>query len=199
MTREDITGLFPDATKEQIDTLLNKNSADIGKAKKEKEPPSDYETLKEKAEKYDKLEEGKLSDEEKTKKALEEAKNLKKQAKIELNAVKARSVFTQAGFSNEEIDKLIGNVLNEDEQKTIDGANDLAAIFKQHEESVMEKVKTELYKNDPKPQGGEGQPRAGETKSKAEEVAEKLAERSASATGASQKSRDYYFGGKNDS
>lgn len=198
MIREDITGLFPNATKEQIDALLNKNSADIGKAKNEQKLPSDYEALKEKAEKYDKLEDGKLSDEEKTKKALEDAEDLKKQAKLELNAVKARSVFTQAGFLNEEIDKLIGNVLNEDEQKTIDGANDLAAIFKQREESVMEKVKTELYKNDPKPQGGEGQPGAGETKSKAEEVAEKLAERSASAAGASQKSRDYYFGGKNE-
>lgn len=195
MTREDITGLFPDATKEQIDALLNKNSADIGKAKK---VPSDYEALKEKAEKYDKLEEGKLSDEEKTRKALEEAEEIKKQAKLELNAVKARAVFTQAGFSNEEIDKIIDNVLSEDEQKTIDSANDLAAIFKQREESVTEKVKTELYKNDPKPQSGEGQPGAGETKSKAEEVALKLAERSASATGASQKSRDYYFGGKNE-
>lgn len=195
MTREDITGLFPDATKEQIDALLNKNSADIGKAKK---VPSDYEALKEKAEKYDKLEEGKLSDEEKTRKALEEAEEIKKQAKLELNAVKARAVFTQAGFSKEEIDKIIGNVLSEDEQKTIDSANDLAAIFKQREESVTEKVKTELYKNDPKPQGGEGQTGAGETKSKAEEVALKLAERSASTAGASQKSRDYYFGGKNE-
>lgn len=33
MTRNDITSLFPDATKEQIDALLNIHSADVGKAK----------------------------------------------------------------------------------------------------------------------------------------------------------------------
>lgn len=33
MTRNDITKLFPDATKEQIDALLDIHSADIGKAK----------------------------------------------------------------------------------------------------------------------------------------------------------------------
>ena len=33
MTREDITKQFPEATKEQIDALLNIHSADIGKAK----------------------------------------------------------------------------------------------------------------------------------------------------------------------
>lgn len=33
MKREDITTVFPDATKEQIDALLNIHSADIGKLK----------------------------------------------------------------------------------------------------------------------------------------------------------------------
>lgn len=191
MTREDITVLFPDATKEQIDALLNKNSADIGRAKK---LPSDYETIKEKAEKYDALENGKLSDEEKIKKALEDAEAMKKQAKMDLNLVKAKTVFVEAGFTKEEIEKVIGNVLNEDEQKTIDNANELVALFKQREESVTQRVKSELYANDPKPRGQKAAD-SSETKSKAETVAEMLAEKAAAETGASQKSRDYYFGG----
>ena len=37
MKREDITKLFPDATKDQIDQILNINGADIAKAKGEAE------------------------------------------------------------------------------------------------------------------------------------------------------------------
>lgn len=40
MKREDITKVFPEATKEQIDALLDVHSADIGKVK------GDYDTLK---------------------------------------------------------------------------------------------------------------------------------------------------------
>lgn len=41
MKREDITKHFPDATKEQIDALLDINSSDIGRAKKQAETDRD--------------------------------------------------------------------------------------------------------------------------------------------------------------
>ena len=37
MKREDITKVFPEATKEQIDEVLNLNGADIGRAKGDRE------------------------------------------------------------------------------------------------------------------------------------------------------------------
>lgn len=199
MTKEDILKAFPDATKEQIDAILNKHSEDIGKVKNsaaKPKIPDDYEELKEKAKKLKELEDSQLSEQEKVQKALEEAQLLKSKAQRSLNEIKAKAVFIAAGFSNEDAEKLVANVLDEDEQKTIDSANSLAELFKQREESVTQKVKTELFKNDPKPQSSGGQDPSQQPASKAEEVAIKIAEKSAETASASQSSREFYFGGK---
>lgn len=54
MKREDISKLFPNATEEQINTLLDINSADIGKVKKERDDyKSQLDTVQEKLKDFD--------------------------------------------------------------------------------------------------------------------------------------------------
>lgn len=74
MTRNDVLKLFPDATEEQITNILNQNNSEVAREKAKLNP------YKEKAEKtdelqkqFDELEASKLSENEKTKKALEVA------------------------------------------------------------------------------------------------------------------------------
>lgn len=88
MTREDIKKAFPDATKEQIDALLDAHSADIGKAKKAQEKQitdltTERDSLQEQLTKanetlasFDGIDPAKLKDEvEKYKKAAKDAEN----------------------------------------------------------------------------------------------------------------------------
>ena len=110
MKREDITKIFEGATKEQIDAILDLNSADIGKAK------GDYDTLKTQlteAQTAKTALETKVSeleaasgDAEKYKKALDDLKQQIADEKTEADR-KAKEAAAEADFKNR-FDSLVG-------------------------------------------------------------------------------------------
>ena len=81
MTREDVKKLFPDATDEQITSLLNQNNSEVAKEKNKAEKlKADFDNLKASAanadelqKKIDELEQGQLSEVEKITKQLEQS------------------------------------------------------------------------------------------------------------------------------
>lgn len=81
MTREDVKKLFPEATDEQITSLLNQNNSEVAKEKNKAEKlKTDFENLKASAanaeelqRKIDELEQGQLSEVEKVSKQLEQS------------------------------------------------------------------------------------------------------------------------------
>lgn len=77
MTREQIIEQFPEATKEQINAILNINGADITREKEKAIDPKELKRLQEIESKYKELEDANLTDAEKIARALEEANNTK--------------------------------------------------------------------------------------------------------------------------
>lgn len=81
MTREDVKKLFPEATDEQITSLLNQNNSEVAKEKTKAEKlKADFEDLKASAanadelqKKIDELEQGQMSEVEKISKQLEQS------------------------------------------------------------------------------------------------------------------------------
>ena len=81
MTREDVKKLFPDATDEQITSLLNQNNSEVAKEKNKAEKlKADFDNLKASAadadelqKKIDELEQGQLSEVDKITKQLEQS------------------------------------------------------------------------------------------------------------------------------
>ena len=81
MTREDVKKLFPDATDEQITSLLNQNNSEVAKEKNKAEKlKADFDNLKASAanadelqKKIEELEQGQLSEVEKITKQLEQS------------------------------------------------------------------------------------------------------------------------------
>lgn len=81
MTREDVKKLFPDATDEQITSLLNQNNSEVAKEKNKAEKlKEDFDNLKASAanaeelqKKIEEMEQGQMSEVEKVRKELEAA------------------------------------------------------------------------------------------------------------------------------
>lgn len=81
MTREDVKKLFPDATDEQITSLLNQNNSEVAKEKNKAEKlKEDFDNLKTSAanaeelqKKIEEMEQGQMSEVEKVRKELEAA------------------------------------------------------------------------------------------------------------------------------
>ncbi|MGN0620550.1 MAG: DUF4355 domain-containing protein [Porcipelethomonas sp.] len=159
MTREQVKALFADATDEQISSILNINSADIGKAKKN---VSDEElrVLRDKAKKYDDFETSKLSAEEKIKKNLEDSERLKNESAKMLNRANAVSILSAAGVKAEELGGVLDGLVSEDAEKTRSMAEGLAAAFRSRDSAAEARVKDEQMKNMPvPPSGAEGSSR----------------------------------------
>ena len=93
MTRDEIRKLFPEATDEQISTLLSSHHSELNKLK------DDNKSLKEKADKFDAAEREKLSQEEKLNALIEEANKAKAENLRLLNRTKAAAKLTSLGIS----------------------------------------------------------------------------------------------------
>jgi len=139
MTREDVKKLFPEATDEQITSLLNQSNSEVAteKAKAEK-MKSEMESLKQAAgnaeelqKKIDEIEQGKLTEMEKLTKELEKASNeiatLKKSAAIRDQKIRAAEKFKiTAEQANQVIHDdgtmdydLLGQIIEEKEKNAV--------------------------------------------------------------------------------
>ena len=157
MTREQVKKLFPEATEEQINALLDANSADIGKAKKFGISEEELSGLRVKAKAYEDYEDSKKTADEKLQKLLADAEKSKLENLKLLNKTKAASAFVAAGISEEEYSSFIDGIVSDSEENTIALANNLVSVFKTKVENAEKNLKAELLKDTPLPPvGGNG-------------------------------------------
>ncbi|MDE7399181.1 MAG: hypothetical protein K2N06_06600 [Oscillospiraceae bacterium] len=116
MTRDEIRKLFPEATDEQISTLLSSHHNELNKLK------DDNKSLKEKADKFDAAEREKLSQEEKLNALIEEANKAKAENLRLLNRTKAAAKLTALGLSEEEYSPILDGFVSDNEEQTLNFA-----------------------------------------------------------------------------
>lgn len=172
MKREEITALFPDATKEQIDSLMNINGTDINNAKKENLDPKELKRLQDIEMEYSKLSDANLTDAEKIKKALEDAENSKIEFAKKSNRLDVEKIFVAAGLTQEDYKDYIDDLVSDNSEISTKLANGFVSTLSKQKESAIAKFKEDNLDNTPNPGGGKG----GENKTEDVKFAETLAE-----------------------
>lgn len=173
MTREQVKNLFPDATEEQITTLLDINGTDI-KSWKDKVPKkAEYDELIRKAGEYDKLAEADLTDAEKVQKAIDAANNEKAEFAKKSNRLDAEKILVSAGLTEEDYKDLIDGIVSDNADTTKSMATNLANLITKQKESAVQKTKEELMDGTKTP-GGSGGGGGADDKTDAEKFAESL-------------------------
>ena len=171
MKREDVRKVFPDATEEQIDSILNGIGSELNPLKK---------ALEEKSSKLDEAQaalSGSQASEAALKARLEEAEGRIQQGMsaeeilearekaaaerereftLKANGLDAKALFVEAGFSAEDIEALLPRVVSEDKDSTLAAAKALVDIDGRRRKSAEDALRDELMKGNPKPNGSSG-------------------------------------------
>lgn len=168
MKREDIVEIFPEATKEQIDSILNKAGSELT-ALNERLTEANAKfndaskSLAEKTESVNRLEAENKELKEKVEAGMtaeqlleareKDAAEKEREFAIKSNTLDARSIFQEAGLSTEEVEELVQQVVSEDADKTKALATQIAEFTKAQREAAVQATKDDLMKNNPSLQG----------------------------------------------
>ena len=184
MKREEVKAMFPDATEEQVTTLLNSFHAGVESARASVKPiidPAELQRLQGIATEYEKLQQEGLSDPEKVEQAIAEAKKAEANFTKRFNRLEAEKVLLAAGVKLEENESLIEGIISEDLEKTTALASNLAKLLADQKEAVEKATKQKLMDETPTPGGGKSDKKDKEPElTEAERIAEEMAERMAS-------------------
>lgn len=173
MKRDDVVKIFPGATDEQIDNILNQFGTELNPLKKElKETTASRDEAQEKLTKAEadnkafkeqvddlsaKVQAG-MTAEELLEQQRAQAAEKEREFQLKSNGVDAKALFVEAGcFEEEEIASLVEQVVGEDLDATLAKANAIIEVVQRHGKSVEENTKNELLKGNPKLKGGDGQ------------------------------------------
>lgn len=160
MTREDVKKIFPNATEEEITAMLNAHHSSIPKPAINDE---ELNALRDKAKKYDEYEAEKLTNEEKVKKALAEAEQLKSANLKMLNRTKGLEELVKGGFTADEAEKFIDSLVTDNEESTLSNVKNIVDVYKVKSEALIKTAKEDFMKGTPKPDdnnnGGDPQPK----------------------------------------
>ena len=177
MTREQVKELFPDATEEQITSLLNINGTDITAAKKNNVEPKVLKQLQEDSAAYKKLQEAGLTDEEKIQKALADAEASKADFAKKSNRLDVEKILVGAGLTEEDYKDLIDGLVSEDAEASKALATNLANMLSKQKEAAVQKTKEELMDGTQTPgSDGDGGSGGDDKKTEAEKFAEAYGE-----------------------
>jgi len=175
MKRDEIKAVFPDATEAQIDAILSSAGRDLTELherfdkaeEKYKETTSALEEARQKAlddaltirDLKAKAEAG-MSAEELLAQREQQASEREREFMLKSNALDARSVFVEAGFSEEEYAPLVEQIVSDDSEKTVAIAKQIAALTASQREQAAVEAKDALLKANPKFKGtgGDGSP-----------------------------------------
>lgn len=172
MKREDVLGIFPNATDEEIDSILNRVGGELNPLKRkladaEKDRDAaraDQGTALAKAagleqqlaEATEKLQAG-MTAEELLASQQAEVERLQREYALKANGLEAKALFVEAGFFEAaEIDALVEKVTTEDADATKAFAESLIGTVRKQREAVEKATRDELLKGNPNPQGGSG-------------------------------------------
>ena len=155
MTRDNIKAIFPDATDEQISSVLNRYHNDIQAER------NVAEGLKAAAQQAQTVQQANVDLETRFQtlsRELEAQKQsfnnmVSENAKLR-NKSMAIEAFTAAGISSEQYSKLLDGIVTEDEQKTKDFTTNLISVISATSESAKATAKQELLNQTPAPVPG---------------------------------------------
>lgn len=163
MTREQVKAIFPDATDEQVDSILNSHGAELAKAKSvPKTAQEELDRLKAVEAEFEKLKGSTLTEQEKLAKQLEAAEKAEKLFKKQTNKVAAEKMFVAAGLKDEDYSELLESIVTEDAEHTTKTATSFVGLLKAQKEATEKAVKEELMRNNPKPPPGKNDPPKGD-------------------------------------
>lgn len=175
MKREEVKELFPDASEEQIDGILNKFGEELNPVKKQLK---DVESERDEAqsalaasqadaagyksqldEANAKLEEG-MTAEERIAAREKAADDREREFNLKSNGLDAKEIFVQAGcFEEDEIAELVEQVTSDDAEQTKARAQRIVDTVTKQREVVAKETKAALLKENPKlGDGGDGNP-----------------------------------------
>lgn len=162
MTREQAKKILGEnATDEQITNLLNSLHTELeGKDKTITDLTEQLSNSQNKvteltsvADELKQLKESQMTAQEKVEEQKKELAIKLSEASKLVNATKAKSILIGAGVSNERAEKLVNKFVKEDEQATIDLANDFVSELNTVRETTTKEVKENLSKLDLRPEG----------------------------------------------
>lgn len=139
MTRQELKDLMPDITDEQISAILAKHHEEI--SAKTKAAEDKFSAYKDKADKYDKEQADKLSEQEKYQKLMEEAAQIKAENTRLLNRTKVQEKFVKAGIKEECYSPLLDSIVSDDEGKSLAFADSLISSFSANAAAAAEAAK----------------------------------------------------------
>jgi len=162
MNREQAKKLLGEnATDEQVNALLTsihdevsaKNDEIKSLTDKLTNNESEIEKLKASDLELQKIKESQMTEQEKAK-ALQDQLNAQvSEYKRLTNSAKAKSILVGAGISSERADSLVSKFVKDDEQATLDLANEFVAEFNSVKELTEKKVKDDILNTDVTPNG----------------------------------------------
>lgn len=171
MKREEVREIFPEATDEQIDAILNKNGSEINPlrsklktAESERDDAQAALTASQASEaSYKKqLEEANatiqagMSDEERIAAREKAAEDREREFTLKSNGLDAKSIFVAAGcFEAEEIEALVEQVTTSDAEQTKARAQRIVDTVAKQRDAVEKATKDALLKDNPNLSGGD--------------------------------------------
>ena len=158
MKRDEVLAIFPEATEEQLKSLMDLNGRDInlGKAKRTADK-EEIERLKLIEAEYEELKGVNQTAEEKLQKALEKAAEKEKEFALKINKADAISILAGAGFTEAEYSTFIDDIVSSDSERTKRIATSYATTRKTVAEATEKGVKASLLQGmTPPPAGGNG-------------------------------------------
>lgn len=196
MTREDIKQLFPDATDEQINNILNKHNAEKEAVKKTADKGVSDEELKQlrdKAKAYDDAEKEKMTAEQKYEALIKEAEETKAEAARIRSKMKAEAEFIKAGLTEKEYADLLDDVIGEDDEKTLAKVGRIAKLLKDKTDAAVKSTEEKLMKDSSQPRSNNSgeENKDGKQATAADALAKELAGASSS-TKSYEETMNYY-------
>ncbi|MEC4272955.1 hypothetical protein VJ923_07275 [Adlercreutzia sp. R25] len=172
MKREDVLGIFPNATDDEIDALLNRFGSELNPVKKaladaerageQSKTERDAALAKaagfeqQLAEASEKIKAG-MTAEELLAERQAQAEQMQREFAIKANGLDAKALFVESGFFEAaEVDELVGRVVSEDADATKAFAESIIGTVRKQREAVEKATKDELLKANPKLQGAGG-------------------------------------------
>ena len=171
MKREEVREIFPDATDEQIDAILNKNGSEINPLRsrlKTAEGERDEAqaalsasqaseaSYRQQLDEANAVIQAGMSDEERIAAREKAAEDREREFTLKSNGLDAREIFVGAGcFEAEEIDALVEQVTTSDAEQTKARAQRIVDTVAKQREAVEKATRDALLKDNPNLSGGD--------------------------------------------
>lgn len=157
MKRDQVLSIFPEATEEQLKSIMDLNGNDINAEKaKRTADKEEIDRLKEIEKEFETLKGVNQTAEEKAQKEMEKALKLQKDFTVKMNKADAISILAGAGYAEAEYSAFIDDIVSEDADKTKRIATSYATTRKAVADAAGKQKEADLLQGMTPPPAGSG-------------------------------------------